>query len=160
MTVRSLDVAAAAHVVRHFLLSLQLPHQESIDIVPGQSRIQRRGYLLTRGCRLDEIEGLLKTEVDGAGMALRLGDTKTGKSIRDAATSPRARACRICTRAGCLLWMWLLDPALRESAYSTSRTRVTRTTCGRRRCEETHPPIRCGSSLMACDTLKWPSLNS
>ncbi len=34
------------------------------------------------GCRLDEIEGLLKTEVDGAGMALRLGDTKTGKSIR------------------------------------------------------------------------------
>jgi integrase len=34
------------------------------------------------GCRLDEIEGLLKTEVDGAGMALRLGDSKTGKSIR------------------------------------------------------------------------------
>ncbi|WP_213771965.1 integrase family protein [Bradyrhizobium sp. dw_78] len=34
------------------------------------------------GCRLDEIEGLLKTEVDPAGMALRLGDTKTGKSIR------------------------------------------------------------------------------
>jgi integrase len=34
------------------------------------------------GCRLDEIEGLLKTEVDTAGMALRLGDTKTGKSIR------------------------------------------------------------------------------
>jgi hypothetical protein len=26
------------------------------------------------GCRLDEIEGLLKTEVDGVGMALRLGD--------------------------------------------------------------------------------------
>src|ERR1700730_12613057 len=54
-----------------------------------------------------------------------------------ASTSPRARACRICTRAGFLLWMWLLDPALRESAYSTSRTRVTRTTCGRRRCEGT-----------------------
>jgi integrase len=34
------------------------------------------------GCRLDEIEGLLKTEVDPAGMALRLGDTKTGKSVR------------------------------------------------------------------------------
>ena len=28
------------------------------------------------------IEGLLKTEVDPAGMALRLGDTKTGKSVR------------------------------------------------------------------------------
>ena len=34
------------------------------------------------GCRLDEIEGLLKTEVDTVGMALRLGDSKTGKSIR------------------------------------------------------------------------------
>jgi integrase len=34
------------------------------------------------GCRLDEIEGLLKTQVDSVGMALRLGDTKTGKSIR------------------------------------------------------------------------------
>jgi integrase len=34
------------------------------------------------GCRLDEIEGLLKTEVNPVGMALRLGDSKTGKSIR------------------------------------------------------------------------------
>ena len=34
------------------------------------------------GCRLDEVEGLLKTEVDTVGMALRLGDSKTGKSIR------------------------------------------------------------------------------
>jgi integrase len=34
------------------------------------------------GCRLDEIEGLLKTEVDTVGMALRLGKTKGGKSIR------------------------------------------------------------------------------
>lgn len=34
------------------------------------------------GCRLDEIEGLLKTDVDTAGMALRLGKTKGGKSIR------------------------------------------------------------------------------
>lgn len=34
------------------------------------------------GCRLDEIEGLLKTEVDMVGMALRLGKSKSGKSIR------------------------------------------------------------------------------
>lgn len=34
------------------------------------------------GCRLDEIEGLLKTEVDAVHMALRLGDSKTRKSIR------------------------------------------------------------------------------
>jgi integrase len=34
------------------------------------------------GCRRGEIEGLRKAEVDIAGQALRLGDTKTGKSIR------------------------------------------------------------------------------
>ncbi|PVE24309.1 integrase [Microvirga sp. KLBC 81] len=34
------------------------------------------------GCRRGEIENLKKTEVDLAGQALRLGDTKTGKSIR------------------------------------------------------------------------------
>jgi integrase len=34
------------------------------------------------GCRRGEIESLRKTEVDTAGQALRLGDTKTGKSIR------------------------------------------------------------------------------
>lgn len=34
------------------------------------------------GCRLDEVEGLLKTEVDPVGMALRLGKTKGGKNIR------------------------------------------------------------------------------
>jgi integrase len=34
------------------------------------------------GCRLDEIEGLLKAEVDQLGMALRLGKTKGGKSVR------------------------------------------------------------------------------
>ncbi|MBA2397888.1 MAG: integrase arm-type DNA-binding domain-containing protein [Bradyrhizobium sp.] len=34
------------------------------------------------GCRLDEIEGLLKTDIDVNGMALRLGTSKTGKSIR------------------------------------------------------------------------------
>ena len=46
-----------------------------------QRVLASRAATLT-GCRLDEIEGLLKTEVDSAGMALRLGDTKTGKSIR------------------------------------------------------------------------------
>jgi integrase len=34
------------------------------------------------GCRLDEVESLLKTEVDTVGLALRLGDTKSGRSIR------------------------------------------------------------------------------
>lgn len=46
-----------------------------------QRVLASRAATLT-GCRLDEIEGLLKTEVDPIGMALRLGDSKTGKSIR------------------------------------------------------------------------------
>jgi integrase len=46
-----------------------------------QPVLASRAATLT-GCRLDEIEGLLKTEVDPVGMALRLGDSKTGKSIR------------------------------------------------------------------------------
>jgi integrase len=40
-----------------------------------------RAIALT-GCRRGEIEGLLKTEIDFANSALRLGDSKTGKSIR------------------------------------------------------------------------------
>jgi integrase len=46
-----------------------------------QRILASRAATLT-GCRLDEIEGLLKTEVDTAGMALRLNKSKTGKSIR------------------------------------------------------------------------------
>jgi integrase len=46
-----------------------------------QRVLASRAATLT-GCRLDEIEGLLKTEVDPVGMALRLGKTKGGKSIR------------------------------------------------------------------------------
>jgi integrase len=46
-----------------------------------QRVLASRAATLT-GCRLDEIEGLLKTEVDPVGRALRLGDSKTGKSIR------------------------------------------------------------------------------
>src|SRR5260370_18714199 len=55
VTVGSLVVATTAHIVRHFFLSLQLTHQESIDVVPGQPRIEWRGNLLTRGCRPDEM---------------------------------------------------------------------------------------------------------
>jgi integrase len=46
-----------------------------------QRVLASRAAALT-GCRLDEIEGLLKTEVDPVGMALRLGKAKGGKSIR------------------------------------------------------------------------------
>lgn len=44
--------------------------------------IQTIRLLALSGCRRGEIENLKKSEVDLAGQALRLGDTKTGKSIR------------------------------------------------------------------------------
>jgi integrase len=34
------------------------------------------------GCRRGEIEKLRRPEIDLAGQALRLGDTKTGRSVR------------------------------------------------------------------------------
>jgi integrase len=46
-----------------------------------QTLLAARALALT-GCRRNEIEGLLKSEVDATGSALRLGRTKTGKSIR------------------------------------------------------------------------------
>lgn len=51
------------------------------------SAVNWQPILITRaialtGCRRGEIEGLLKYEVDFANSALRLGDSKTGKSIR------------------------------------------------------------------------------
>lgn len=54
-----------------------------------------RAIALT-GCRRGEIEGLLKAEIDVTNSALRLGDTKTGKSIRpigSAALSVLKQAC-------------------------------------------------------------------
>ena len=54
-----------------------------------------RALALT-GCRRNEIEGLKKSEIDWTGSALRLGNTKTGKSIRpigDAALAVLRDAC-------------------------------------------------------------------
>jgi integrase len=44
--------------------------------------IEAARLIALTGCRRSEIEGLRRTEIDVAGQALRLGDTKTGKSIR------------------------------------------------------------------------------
>ena len=51
------------------------------------------------GCRLDEIEGLLKTEFHPASSALRLGSTKTGKSIRPIGTAAIAVLQDACSRS-------------------------------------------------------------
>jgi integrase len=52
------------------------------------------------GCRLDEVEGLLKTEVDMVGMALRLGKTKTGKSVRPVGLAVIAVLKRAAAKSG------------------------------------------------------------
>ncbi|CAN5194646.1 site-specific integrase [soil metagenome] len=52
-----------------------------MDSANWQPILVTRAIALT-GCRRGEIEGLLKTEIDFAASALRLGDSKTGKSIR------------------------------------------------------------------------------
>jgi integrase len=57
---------------------LQLAYREGGN---WQSIMAVRTAALT-GCRLREIEGLLKADVDAARMVLRLQQTKTGKSIR------------------------------------------------------------------------------
>jgi integrase len=60
-----------------------------------QAVLAARAVALT-GCRRNEIEGLLKSEIDWTGSALRLGNTKTGKSIRpvgEAALAVLGDAC-------------------------------------------------------------------
>ena len=51
------------------------------------------------GCRLDEIEGLLKAEFHPASSALRLGSTKSGKSIRPIGTAAIAVLQDACSRS-------------------------------------------------------------
>jgi integrase len=65
------------------------------DAEHWQAVLASRVLALT-GCRRNEIEGLLKIEIDWTGSALRLGSTKTGKSIRpigDAALVVLRDAC-------------------------------------------------------------------
>ena len=57
-----------------------------------------RALALT-GCRLGEIEGLKKVEIDVANRALRLGSTKTGKSIRPIGSAALAVLKDACSRS-------------------------------------------------------------
>jgi integrase len=55
--------------------------------------------LALTGCRLGEIEGLKKTEIDTVNSALRLGSTKTGKSIRPIGSGALAVLKHACARS-------------------------------------------------------------
>jgi integrase len=64
-----------------------------------QAVLAARVVALT-GCRRNEIEGLLKSEIDWTGSALRLGNTKTGKSIRPIGEAALAVLRNACERSG------------------------------------------------------------
>jgi integrase len=51
------------------------------------------------GCRLDEIEGLKKTEIDARYSALRLGSSKTGQNIRPIGSAALAVLKDACSRS-------------------------------------------------------------
>ena len=55
--------------------------------------------LALTGCRLGEIEGLKKTEIDTVNSALRLGSTKTGESIRPIGSGALAVLKDACARS-------------------------------------------------------------
>ena len=55
--------------------------------------------LALTGCQLGEIEGLKKTEIDTVNSALRLGSTKTGKSIRPIGSGALAVLKHACARS-------------------------------------------------------------
>jgi integrase len=63
-----------------------------------QAILAARALALT-GCRRNEIEGLLKSEIDWTGSALRLGSTKTGKSIRPIGEAALAVLKDACARS-------------------------------------------------------------
>lgn len=92
-----------------------------------QPILAARAIALT-GCRLDEIEGLLKTEIDVAGSALRLGRTKTGKSIRPIGTAAIAVLQDASKRAGTSKFVF---PSITSNArHHTGLTRTLQRIAG------------------------------
>ena len=86
---------------------------------PWQRILASRAAAMT-GCRLDEIEGLLKTEVDPVGMALRLGKTKGGKSIRPVGAAVIAVMKAAAARSGS---KYVFPAITTESKHHTGLTR-------------------------------------
>jgi integrase len=68
------------------------------DGEPWQRILAARVVALT-GCRLDEVEGLRKTEIFAASSSLRLGTTKTGKSIRPVGSAVLAVLKQACAKS-------------------------------------------------------------
>jgi integrase len=78
-----------------------------------QPGLATRAIALT-GCRRGEIEGLKKTEIDAVSSTLRLGSTKTGKSIRPIGAAALAVLRDACSRSSSKF----VFPALtRDSAH-------------------------------------------
>ena len=77
------------------------------------------------GCRLDEIEGLLKTEFHPASNALRLGSTKTGKSIRPIGTAAIAVLQDACSRSNSkFVFPSITDPTKHHTGLTRELQRI------------------------------------
>lgn len=79
------------------------------------------------GCRRGEFQRLRRTEVDVAGQALRLGDTKTGYSVRPIGLA----AVRALNRAMERTKSEFVFPAIRSAGYFQGVDKCWRTIAGR-----------------------------
>jgi integrase len=80
------------------------------------------------GCRRGEIQRLRRTEVDLAGQALRLGDTKTGYSVRPIGLVAAKALNRAMERAK----SEFVFPAIRGAGHFQGTDKAWRTIAGRR----------------------------
>jgi integrase len=79
------------------------------------------------GCRLDEIEGLKKTEIDARYSALRLGSSKTGQSIRPIGTAALAVLKDACSRSNS---KFVFPSITNQSKHHTGLTRALKRIAG------------------------------
>jgi integrase len=90
------------------------------------------------GCRRGEIEGLRRSEVDLAGQALRLGDTKSGYSVRPIGLS----AIKVLRGAMARSNGEFVFPAVRSAGYFKGVVKAWRLIAGRRLREVTPHTLR------------------
>ena len=94
--------------------------------VPWQHVLAGRAVALT-GCRLDEIEGLRRNEVFPDSSSLRLGTTKTGKSIRPVGSAVFAVLKLACSKSNSKF----VFPSIRnENKHHTGLTKALRRIVG------------------------------
>lgn len=93
---------------------------------PWQRVLAARALALT-GCRLDEIQGLKRTEIFAANCSLRLGTTKTGKSVRPIGAAALAVLSLACARSNS---KYVFPSITKENKPLTGLTRALKRMAG------------------------------